>query len=122
MALDKFEQLNLIMQEHLPQEHGNPISAQSFPKVQVQDVPGLLETAKLLGEDSDLRVFHRFDKLRVFCILRLQRRLAKMTNELEELVSSTKNIARGSGTYALRDKRLNELIQDIESTLKDYGT
>jgi hypothetical protein len=111
------------MQEHLPEEpnHGNPIFASSFPKVQLRDVPELLETAKFLAEDSDLRVFHRFDKLRVFYILRLQRRLAKMTNELEELVS-IENIGQGSDTYALKDKRLNELIQDIEHTLKDYGT
>jgi hypothetical protein len=112
------------MQEHRPEEpgHGNTISASSLPKIQLRDAPELLETAKLLGKDSDLRVFHRFDKLRVFYVLRLQRRLAKMTNELEEVVSSVENIGQGSDTYSLKDRRLNELVEDIETTLKDYGT
>jgi hypothetical protein len=58
------------MQEHLPEEseHCNPICARSCRKAQVYDVPPLLETAKILAKDSDLRVFHRFDKLRVFYI------------------------------------------------------
>lgn len=112
------------MQENLPEElkYGDPIFASSVPKVQLRDVSELLETAKLLSKDSDCRIFHRFEKLRVFNILRLQRCLAKMTSDLEELVASIPNIGQGSGTYASKESRLNELIQNIESTLSDYGT
>ena len=111
------------MQEHIPEEpqHGNPISVRSYPKVYLQDVPELLQAAKKLSRDSDLRVFHRFDKLRVFYILRLQRHLAKMTEELEKLVPLIQNIGPGSDTNLL-EKRSNELIYDIESTIRDYGT
>lgn len=108
------------MQEHPLKEL--PISARGLSEIEVQDVSGLLESAKVLAQDSDLHIFHRFDKLRVFCILRLQRRLAAMTEELEELVASSKNITLGSEAYFLRDKKLSDLVQDIECTLKDYGT
>jgi hypothetical protein len=57
----------------------------------------------------------------LFYILHLQRRLAKMTEELEGLASSIKNIDQGSDAYALKDKEVNDLIEDIESTLQDYG-
>lgn len=109
------------MQEHILEEpqHGNPIFVRNFPKVYLQDVPGLLQAAKNLSQDSDLRVFHRFDKLRVFYILRLQRHLAKMTKELENLVPLIQNIGPGSDTDPL-EKRSNELIYDIESTIRDY--
>lgn len=104
-------------------ETGDVISWDKHPRVKLREARELLNIAKVLGLDSDLRVFHRFDKLRVFYILRLQRRLSEMTEKLEEMVPSSKDI-NASDETALKDKDriLDKFIQDIESTLKEYGT
>ena len=73
-------------------ETGDMISWDKHPRVKLREARELLNIAKVLGLDSDLRVFHRFDKLRVFYILRLQRRLSEMTEKLEEMVPSSKDI------------------------------
>ena len=110
------------MLEELPElsEPSSP-NSQDLDRIHGIDTRELLETAKFLGQDSDLRVFHRFDKLRLFLILRLQRRLAHMTKELENLVPSKKAFNEGKIITKELDEKLGELVQDIESTLKDYG-
>jgi hypothetical protein len=99
------------------------ISTDKHPAAKLREARELLVIAKQLGRDSDLRIFHRFDKLRVFHILRLQRRLADMTRELEKSVPSMKNIDKESDINVLRDKseKLDTLIQNIDKTLKEYG-
>jgi hypothetical protein len=112
------------MPEELPElsEPCRPTS-QDLDRIHGIDTRKLLETAKFLGQDSDLRVFHRFDKLRLFLILRLQHRLAQMTEELEKLVPSNKDYHDGNITGITKgaDEKLCELIPDIERTLKEYG-
>ena len=98
-------------------------TSQDLDRVHGIDTRKLLDTAKFLGQDSDLRVFHRFDKLRLLVILRLQHRLAQMTKELETLVPSKKVFDLGVIKCITKeaDEKLCELIPDIERTLKDYG-
>ena len=109
--------------EHLPEQsedwkHTPEGRRRMGRSVEAQD---LLETAKFLGHDSDLRVFHRFDKLRLFIILRLQRRLARMTRDLEELVPSKETIHNGTPLDEVEDDKLSKLTENIEHTLRDYG-
>lgn len=68
-----------------------------------------------------MRIFHRFDELRVFVLLRLQHRLAAMNTELEKL-RREQDVRNGKGdTDEAKDDVLNDLAADIGRVLKDYG-
>jgi len=71
----------------------------------------LLHAARFMSQDSDRRIFHRFDELRLFVLLRLQHRLR------HEQESRT---ARGQPSAA-KDDVLNNLAVDIGLVLKEYG-
>jgi hypothetical protein len=78
-----------------------------------------LDAAEVICLDSDLQIFHRFKELRVFVILRLQRRLVAMTEELDNL---KKRASDGYMEAISNDSTLDSLTKNIEGTLKDYGT
>jgi hypothetical protein len=74
-----------------------------------------------MSEDSDRRVFRRFDELRLFVLLRLQHRLAAMATQLETLRrGQDARTAKGEIDMA-KDDVLNSLAVDIGRALKDYG-
>ncbi len=74
-----------------------------------------------MSEDSDRRVFHRFDELRLFVLLRLQHRLAGMGAELERLrLEQECRAAKGEIDHE-EDGVLDELAVDVARVLKDYG-
>jgi hypothetical protein len=81
----------------------------------------LLKAARFISEDSDRRVFHRFDELRVFVLLRLQHRLAAMATELETLRRDQDSRALKGQIDVAKDNALNYLAIDIGRVLKDYG-
>jgi hypothetical protein len=74
-----------------------------------------------MGEDSDRRVFHRFDELRVFVLLRLQHRLAAMAAQLEVLQREQDLRDEKGDPDSVKDEALNDLAADIGRVLKDYG-
>ena len=76
-------------------------------------------TAEVMCIDSDLRIFHRFNELRVFVILRQQRRLQAMTSELDRLRKEESQEEIG---YVQKESTLNNLTRNIETTLREYGT
>lgn len=81
----------------------------------------LLKTAKFMSMDSDLRVFQRFDELRLFVLLRLQHRLMSMAAELEaQHRQQEARFARGQ-IDAVKDDVLNGLAASVSRVLKDYG-
>jgi hypothetical protein len=81
----------------------------------------LLKAAKFMSEDSDRRVFHRFDELRVFVLLRLQHRLAAMATQLEKLRREQDKRNDEGDIDGVKDEVLNDLAVDIGRVLKDYG-
>jgi hypothetical protein len=81
----------------------------------------LLRAAKFMSEDSDRRVFHRFDELRVFVLLRLQHRLAAMAAQLEALRREQDLRDEKGDPDGVKDEVLNDLAADIGRVLKDYG-
>ncbi len=83
------------------------------------EIHSYLDAAEVMCLDSDLQIFHRFKELRVFVILRLQRRLAAMTEELDNL---KKRASDGYMGAISNDSTLDSLTKNIECTLKDYGT
>ena len=103
------------MAEHLSQSPDQALSAEERRKRNRNEILYLLEARELICTDSDLRIFQRFNELRIFLILRLQRRLATLTNELER--------ARNDPDADIwSDSNLESFIKDIEYTLRDYGT
>lgn len=81
----------------------------------------LLQAARFMSEDSDRRVFHRFDELRLFVLLRLQHRLAAMATELERLRREQEFRTRKGDPDVQKDEVLNNLAMDVGRVLKDYG-
>lgn len=81
----------------------------------------LLKAAKFMSKDSDRRVFHRFDELRVFVLLRLQHRLAAMATELETLGQAQEKRNKTGDIDSAKDEALNDLAVDVGRVLKDYG-
>jgi hypothetical protein len=81
----------------------------------------LLHAAHFMSEDSDRRVFHRFDKLRLFMLLRLQHRLATMAAEFEKLCHEQESRASKGEIDPKKDDALDSLAADISRVLKDYG-
>jgi hypothetical protein len=82
---------------------------------------GLLDywdAAEVMCSDTDLRIFHRFNELRVFVILRLQHRLQAMAVSLDNL---RERQSRGEIEAIQNDSSLDILTKEIEATLKDYG-
>jgi hypothetical protein len=91
----------------------------------------LLNVAQFMSQDSDLRVFHRFDSLRLFVLLRLQHRLAALATELERLrrvqdERRRKGHVDGGVDADAEDEdvdgRLEALAGRIGPVLKDYGS
>jgi hypothetical protein len=80
-----------------------------------------LKAAKFMSEDSDRRVFHRFDELRVFVLLRLQHRLVAMATQLEALRQEQDKRNEKGEPDSVKDAVLNDLAVDIGRVLKDYG-
>lgn len=74
-----------------------------------------------MSEDSDRRVFHRFDELRLFVLLRLQHRLAAMATELESLRQEQEFRAAKGEIDVEKDDVLNSLAMDVGRVLKEYG-
>jgi hypothetical protein len=66
-----------------------------------------------MSEDSDRRVFHRFDELRVFVLLRLQHRLAAMATQLEVLRREQDLRDEKGDPDGVKDEVLNDLAADI---------
>jgi hypothetical protein len=81
----------------------------------------LLKAAKFMSLDSDLRVFNRFDELRVFVLLRLQHRLAAMATQLEKLRREQDARNDQGEIDDAKDEVLDALAVDIGHVLKDYG-
>lgn len=81
----------------------------------------LLQAARFMSKDSDRRIFHRFDELRLFVLLRLQHRLAAMATELERRRREQDFRASKGETDVEKDDALNSLAMDIGRVLKDYG-
>jgi hypothetical protein len=81
----------------------------------------LLQAAHFMSEDSDRRIFHRFDKLRLFLLLRLQHRLATMAAEFEKLCREQEFRASKGEIDSEKDDALDSLAVDISRVLKDYG-
>lgn len=81
----------------------------------------LLKAARFMSEESDRRVFHRFDELRVFVLLRLQHRLAAMAAQLEVLRREQDARNKKGDVDSLKDEVLNDLAVDVGRVLKDYG-
>ena len=81
----------------------------------------LLRAAQFMSLDSDRRVFHRFDELRVFVLLRLQHRLAVMAGKLEMLRRQQDERNRKGEIDVEKDDVLDDLASSIERVLKDYG-
>jgi hypothetical protein len=81
----------------------------------------LLKAARFMSRDSDRRIFHRFDELRIFVLLRLQHRLAAMATELESLRRKQEFRASRGEIDVEMDNVLNNLAMDIGRVLKDYG-
>jgi hypothetical protein len=78
----------------------------------------LFEIANLYSQDADLWVFRRFDRLHLFNILHLQRRLTQLEADLLRL---------GNGDWVAahdeeKDQRaMHRLVTDIRDTLRLYG-
>jgi hypothetical protein len=108
------------MEEPLSQrpEHQAPTAEEIQRRRNRFEIPYQLQAAELICVDSDLRIFQRFNELRVFVILRLQHRLAGMTEELDKL-KKARNDTDGD---ICSDSTLESLTKDIEYTLRDYGT
>lgn len=70
----------------------------------------LYRVAEYMDQDPDLWVFRRFGILQIFNILSIQQRLTALEGEFQRRISS--------------DPRLscNNLIPDIQHTLKEYST
>jgi hypothetical protein len=91
----------------------------------------LLKAAQFMSQDSDRRVFHRFDSLRLFVLLRQQHRLAALATELESLSRVQEERARKSHVDGGVDAdaededvggRLEALVGRIGPALKDFGS
>ena len=84
------------------------------------EIPYQLNSAELICIDSDLRIFQRFNELRIFVILRLQRRLAAMAEELDNLKKAARDDTNEGDIWS--DGIPESLTKDIENTLREYGT
>jgi len=74
-----------------------------------------------MSQDSDRRIFHRFDELRLFVLLRLQHRLAAMATQLDSLRHEQESRTARGQPSAAKDDVLNNLAVDIGLVLKEYG-
>jgi len=104
----------------LPLEQPSPYASPSDSQCQFA-TSQLLRTARFMSEDSDRRVFRRFDELRLFVLLRLQHQLAAMATELESLRREHDSRALKGEIDLAKDKALSNLAIDVSRVLKDYG-
>jgi hypothetical protein len=103
-----------------PSEHPRPYES-LFDSQCRSATSELLQAARFMSEDSDRRVFHRFDELRLFVLLRLQHRLAAMATELESLRQEQEFRAAKGEIDVEKDDVLNSLAMDVGRVLKEYG-
>jgi hypothetical protein len=74
-----------------------------------------------MSQDSDRQIFHRFDELRLFVLLRLQHRLAAMATQLDSLRHEQESRTARGEINVVKDDVLNSLAVDIGRVLKEYG-